>query len=122
EGSPDTPRTRRRRCCSALASRRRSRTASWSTTTSTRDGGRGVARSAPRRESSCPPREQEGLHRLRRRLQLVALDGSRGVHVLGAHPRALADECAAPDALVLDEHVETLPRPSIARVEVVSLG
>mgnify|MGYP003693619585 CR=1 FL=1 len=56
--------------------------------------------------SSRAPRQQERHDVLLGGLELVALDGTRRIDVLGAYPGALADECAAPDAFVLDEHVE----------------
>src|ERR687890_1976652 len=109
-------RTRRRRRCSAPAGRRGGSSASAATTRSTPAGG------IPRPWSPPPPRQEEGHHRLRRRLDLVALDGAGRVDVLRAHAGALADERAAPHALVLDEDVEPLPRAAIPGVEVVALG
>ena len=38
------------------------------------------------------------MHVLLRGLELVALDGTRRIDMLGAHPGAFTDECAAPDA------------------------
>ena len=57
-----------------------------------------------------------------RRLHLVALDGRRGIHVLGAHPRALADEGASPDSVVLRKNIEAFTRPLVTRVHVVPLS
>src|SRR4030095_13282504 len=78
--------------------------------------------SAGRYEPSRPPRQKERLHRLERRVQLVALDGAGRVDVLRAHLGALSHERAAPDALVLGPNLEARRGAFIARIEVVALS
>src|SRR6476660_9577472 len=70
---------------------------------------------------SRPPWHEERLHRFHRRGQLVTLDGAGWIDVLGADLGALADERAAPDPLVLGEHLHASRRAFVAVVEVVAL-
>src|SRR4029450_2414721 len=72
--------------------------------------------------SSRPPREQKHPQVLGRGLELVTLDGACRVNVLGAYPGAFTDEGAAPDAFLLNEHVEAFSLSAVASVQVVPLG
>src|SRR5262249_50033556 len=96
-------------------------TTRWTRAADASAGGTGCRRVA-RSGSSRPPRQEEALEPLQRRVQLVALDGAGGGHVLRTDLGAFADERAAPDALVLRQESPPLPRPLVARVEVVPLG
>src|SRR5262249_62321222 len=53
--------------------------------------------------------------------QLGTREGARGVDVLRAALRALADERAAPDPLVLGQDLHPLAAARVARIEVVAL-
>src|SRR5215469_16333413 len=55
------------------------------------------------------------------RSQLILLDGSGGIHVFGAGLGALANEGAAPDALVLRKNVHAFVGALITGVHVVAL-
>src|SRR5262245_33546975 len=72
--------------------------------------------------SLLAPPEEEGLEPFQRRLQLVALDGPGRIDVLGTDLGAFTHEGAAPDPVVPGEDLQPLPRPLVARVEVVALG
>src|SRR5207247_7697910 len=100
------------------------RSGSEATTRPTRGGGTtgdGTGYSGARR-SSRPPREEQRPDPLGRAGELVLLDGARGIHVLGAHLRALAHEGALPDAVAFGEDLQALRRPLVPRVHVIALG
>src|SRR4030095_9060264 len=100
------------------------RTTSGATTTPTRavdTSGDGRA-CRPARCSSGGPGKEQRLDPVGCGGELVLLDGARGIHVFGAHLRALAHERALPETVVLGEDLQALRRPVIPRVHVVALG
>src|SRR5207245_1940614 len=116
-------RRRPRRRSSARAGRSPCRTGSAATTRprcgrGTTADGKGCS---GRRRSPRPPREKR-LEPVGRARELVLLDGSRRVYVLGARLRALAHEGALPHAVVLGEDLQPLPRSLVTGVHVVALG
>src|SRR5262249_58402181 len=74
------------------------------------------------RRSSRAPGQEQRLDPASRAGELVLLDGARGIHVLGAHLRTLADESALPDAIVLGEDLQSFRGALVAGVHVVPLG
>src|SRR5882672_4212558 len=68
------------------------------------------------------PRREKGFERFERRAQLVALNGTGRIDVLGTDLRAFADKGAPPDTLMVREDLEPLARALVARIQVVPLG
>src|SRR5215510_2780209 len=120
----DTRRTTRRTGSFPRATQTRDRTASRATSTSI-PGGEASADGSPCRWDSRPlrpPRHEERFHRLDGACELVTLDGAGRIDMLRTDLRALADERAPPDALVLRQHFHALRSALIPVVEVVPLS
>src|SRR6516165_1096261 len=71
--------------------------------------------------SSCALGDDERFQVLERRSQLVALNRAGWIDVFRTDLRALTDERAPPDSIVLGEHLESFRAPFVSRIEVVAL-
>src|SRR4030095_16449434 len=103
QSATHTRRTTRRTGSFPRASRTRDRTASPATSTSI-PVGEASADGSPCRWDSRPlrpPRHEERFHPLDGAREFVTLDGAGRIDMLRTHLRALANERAAPDTLVL---------------------
>ena len=64
--------------------------------------------------SFSTPGHDDGFDPVERSGEFVLLNGAGGIDVLGADAGAFADECAAPDGIVLGENGEAIFRALIA--------